>query len=258
MAVTWGTASGGTWALIAPSAAAIRLPEPTPAPMASERGSKMCRLAMKPASTAMNTAPSTVPVMYSASTPRPSGEAMPYFSLMMAMLPSRPTENVEPTASRLMPSSRASGRPSASVPNAWPNSWKNSAQPACRTMGRAAPTVSESLTTNSISAALSRAPARLCRLVPMRSAPGRRRCATPQTAAISSAHSMGISTTCPGPSLNLAEPMDSASATMARTVSTRRSLPAPVTRAGASPCPATPEEDAATEFIGFSLYREVR
>ena len=52
------------------------LPEPTPAPMASERGSKMFRLVMKPASST-NSAPITVPVMYSAITPRPSGEFMP-------------------------------------------------------------------------------------------------------------------------------------------------------------------------------------
>lgn len=62
---------------MAPTPAAIMLPEPTPAPMASERGSKMFRLVMKPAISATNSAPITVPVMYSAITPRPSGEFMP-------------------------------------------------------------------------------------------------------------------------------------------------------------------------------------
>ncbi len=62
---------------MAPEAAAIMLPEPTPAPMASARGLKTFRLAMRPAKTAMKTAPKIVPVRYSASTPRPSGESMP-------------------------------------------------------------------------------------------------------------------------------------------------------------------------------------
>ncbi len=159
MAVSCGSISAGCCAPIAPMAAAIRLPEPTPAPMASERGSKMFRLVMKPARIAMKSAPSTVPVMYSASTPRPSGDAMPYFSPMITRLPSRPTEKVAPTASRLMPSNSASGRPSASVPSAWPNSWNTSAQPACFTIGSAAPTVRPIFTMNSSSPAFISAPA---------------------------------------------------------------------------------------------------
>jgi hypothetical protein len=54
--------------------------------MASALGWKILRLATKPASSPINTAPITVPVMYSASTPRPSGEFMPYFSPMIAKL----------------------------------------------------------------------------------------------------------------------------------------------------------------------------
>lgn len=225
MAVSCGSISAGCCAAMAPSAAAIRLPEPTPAPMASERGSKTCRLAMKPASTAMNSAPSTVPVMYSASTPRPSGEAMPYFSPMITRLPSRPTEKVAPTASRLMPSSSASGRPSARVPSAWPNSWNSSAQPACLTCGSAAPTVRPSFTTNSSRPALSRPPAKDCSAVATRATPGTRRCAMPQTAAISSAHSIGSSATLPGPTLNCTGPTSSAAATMASVTAASLSFP---------------------------------
>ncbi|MNX62360.1 hypothetical protein D3C86_933190 [compost metagenome] len=234
IAVSCGSISAGLCAAMAPSAAAIRLPEPTPAPMASERGSKMCRLAMKPASTAMKSAPSTVPVMYSASTPRPSGEAMPYFSPMITRLPSRPTEKVAPTASRLMPSSSASGRPSARVPSAWPNSWNSSAQPACFTCGSAAPTVRPSFTTNSSRPALSRPPASDCCAVATRTTPGTRRCAMPQAAAMSSAHSIGSSTTLPGPTLNCVGPMSSATATRTRVTTRSLNLPAAVDGATAA------------------------
>ena len=48
--------SGVCCAAMAPEAAAIMLPEPTPAPMASASGLKMFRLAMKLARMAMNTA----------------------------------------------------------------------------------------------------------------------------------------------------------------------------------------------------------
>ena len=77
MAVSWRASSGGWPAVMAPSAAAIRLPEPTPAPIASERGSNIPSACTALASTVMKIAPSTVPVMYSPSTPRPSGDCRP-------------------------------------------------------------------------------------------------------------------------------------------------------------------------------------
>ncbi|KAG1180821.1 hypothetical protein G6F35_016097 [Rhizopus arrhizus] len=46
---------------MAPTPGAIMLPEATPAPMACEGGSKMFRLVMKPAISATNSAPITVP-----------------------------------------------------------------------------------------------------------------------------------------------------------------------------------------------------
>lgn len=97
----------------------------------------------------MNTAPKIVPVMYSAKTPRPSGEFMPYFSPMIARLGSRPTEKVAPIASRRMPSSSATGRPKMAVPKKWPNSWNISAQPEAITFGSDAPTSKPSLATSS-------------------------------------------------------------------------------------------------------------
>ncbi len=69
--------SGVCCAAIAPAAAAIMLPEPMPEPIASELGWKIPRLAINPATIAMNSAPNRVPVRYSANTPRPSGESMP-------------------------------------------------------------------------------------------------------------------------------------------------------------------------------------
>ena len=77
MAVSSRTISGDWPAVIGPRAAAIMLPEPMPAPIASERGSKMPSDITTLASSETNTAPSTVPVMYSASTPRPSADCMP-------------------------------------------------------------------------------------------------------------------------------------------------------------------------------------
>ena len=68
--------SGVCWAEIAPAAAAIRLPDPIPAPMARACGWKMPRLVTMEEE-ATKTAPKTVPVMYSASTPCPSGLDMP-------------------------------------------------------------------------------------------------------------------------------------------------------------------------------------
>ncbi|MNT30743.1 hypothetical protein D3C72_1665520 [compost metagenome] len=65
----------------------------------------------------------------------------------------------------------------------------------------------------------------------MRTARGTFLAAMPHAAAISSAHSIGISTTLPGPSLNCTAPMVSAIATTTSMTTASRTLPLPVTAA---------------------------
>ena len=175
------------------------LPEPTPAPMPRAMGWKMFRLETKPASSEIKIAPISVPVMYSASTPRPSGESMPKRSPMMARPGSRPMEKVAPIASRLMPSISATGMPSATQPIRLPSSCSTRPQPTCASCGSDPPTSKPSLAINKNSAQDSTAAAKFWLYSPSCSGPGRRLRSRPSTRPISSAQIMGSNTTLPTP-----------------------------------------------------------
>ena len=145
-------------------------------------------------------APIRVPVMYSASTPRPSGESMPKRSPMMARPGSRPMENVAPIASRLIPSSSATGMPRATQPTRLPNSCNTSPQPTSASLGSEPPTSRPSLAMNRNSAQDSTAAARFWLYRLSCSGPGMRLRSRPSTRPMSSAQIMGSSTTLPTPS----------------------------------------------------------
>ena len=142
---------------------------------------------------------------------------------MMTRLFSRPIEKVAPTASRLSPSSSASGRPSTRVPKACPSSWKHSAQPAWRSCGNAWPAISPSLTMNNSRALSSRRVAYCCGEASMRSQAGNRRAWLPRLTAASRAISIGSSATRARPRSSQSGPIHSAAATLASTASVSRS-----------------------------------
>src|SRR5699024_12253560 len=62
-----------------PNAAAVMLPLPIPVAIANDNGLSGRTEAKNPDAKPMNIAPKIVPQMYTATTPRPSGEENPYF-----------------------------------------------------------------------------------------------------------------------------------------------------------------------------------
>ncbi len=141
-------------------------PDPTPAPMARARGSKIFQLATSEVSSVMNTAPKRVPKTYMASTPRYWSESGPYFSETMAKDGSRSRENVAPTVALPIRSRTARGRASAMVPSRWPTSCSSRAGPALSRLGRLGPMLNASRATRSSTATPTRAAATRCRSRP--------------------------------------------------------------------------------------------
>lgn len=89
--------------------AAIIEPEPTPAPMASARQSKMPVAEVTEATRLTMIAPKIEPKTYIDSTPRYCGESAPKREVTMANDGSRSIENVAPTVAGPIRSSTASG-----------------------------------------------------------------------------------------------------------------------------------------------------
>lgn len=75
-----------------PSEAAVMLPLPTPVAMANDKGLIGRMDANNPDARPINIAPKIVPKMYTAMMPLPSGDEIPYFSVMIARLGSLPIE----------------------------------------------------------------------------------------------------------------------------------------------------------------------
>src|SRR5690625_4306951 len=75
-----------------PLAAAIILPLPAPDAIANDRALNGVIVAKNPEIIPKNTAPKTVPKIYIAMTPRPSGELIPSLSIINPTFGSRPME----------------------------------------------------------------------------------------------------------------------------------------------------------------------
>ena len=145
---------------------------------------------------------------------------------MIARLGSRPTEKVAPMASRLMPSSKASGSPTTMVPTKWPSSWKASAQPAAASLGSELPTIRPSLAMNSSNAGCRIAAALNCKLRSSAMAGGQRSRVAPKAAPSNSAQTIGSSTTLAKPRFRLAEPISSETTRMMAAKTYNFSVPA--------------------------------
>ena len=136
---------------------------------------------------------------------------MPYFSPMIARLGSRPTENVAPIASRLMPSNNASGKPEQDRADEVAEFLKRQ-RPARRgeLRQRAADQQAELRDEQQQRGLQDRGRVEL--RCARRAAPAlfQRSLARPSAAPSSSAQIIGSSTTLPGPTLNVNDPMNSA------------------------------------------------
>src|SRR5699024_3244045 len=86
------SACSGIAEIRGPTAAAVILPLPTPVAMANEYGWSGVIDAKRPDAKPIKIEPKTVPKIYIAITPRPSGDDNPYRSVINARFCSLPTE----------------------------------------------------------------------------------------------------------------------------------------------------------------------